>query len=179
MKALIAVLIIAAILATNTPIACAGGTIMYPHVSTYINARRFPQKDSAEEARIWEDEPVTILEIENGWGKVAIGEAGYAWVCMDYMREYPSDQRENKYTVHSNGRIRVRNEPGGEPTGSYVENGETLDVWFTFEGWARIEAGWVYMGSEYDGYTITRQSVQQPHEPDNGAAIFTIEEDTP
>lgn len=112
------------------------------NVTSWLNGRVEPDKDSGIEARFLLGDTVDVYEVSGQWARVAGGECGYVWCSVDYLASAPPDAEPQTYTVRSNGRVRVRETPDGDLV-RWLEDGDTVQVQSWFEGWAYIGDGYV------------------------------------
>lgn len=52
-------------------------------VSSFLNVREAPTKDSKSIWKLFDGDIVTIYEEQDGWGRID----DYGWVCMDYLKK--------------------------------------------------------------------------------------------
>ena len=118
-------------------------TAMYvTGVKSWLNGRTNPDTASDVEARFQCGDEVAVYEVSGQWAKVAGGESGYVWCSVDYLSSTPPDSNPQTCVVCSNGRVRVRDTPDGEPV-RWLEDGDTVQVQCWFDGWAYIGDGYV------------------------------------
>ena len=109
----------------------------------WLNGRAKPDKNSKSECRFYHGDEVNVLEMENGWAKVDYGgEAAYCYVAWDYLSA-TKESASCQMTVSTTGRLRIRNNPDGKKVVGYLRNGDVVNVAFFFDGWAKVEKGWV------------------------------------
>ena len=107
-----------------------------------LNGRQRPEVHSAIVAWYQNGEDISIYEIDGEWALTAGSEYGTCWVNINYL----ATEEAGSYTVNANGRLRVRETPGGNTVG-WFKPGQTVEVLSIFGTWARTETGWVM--SEY------------------------------
>ena len=118
-------------------------TTMYVvNVTSWLNGREEPDKDSSVAARFTVGTDVDVYEVSGNWAKVKGGECGYVWCSVAYLSSTPPDAEPQGYTVRSNGRVRVRETPNGDLV-RWLEAGDTVQVQSWFDGWAYIGDGYV------------------------------------
>lgn len=115
----------------------------------YVNVRNRPSSAAATWGILHTGDTIEAdpAEITDGFFKTDFG-GHTAYVSVRYF-EIPED---GDFTVEANGRVRVRQSPGGEATG-FVKPGKTVHVlaWrYAADGskWARCTGG-SYVSAEY------------------------------
>lgn len=109
----------------------------------WLNGRSKPSKHASVECRFYHGDEVNVLEMADGWAKLDYGgEAAYCYVAWDYLSATKESER-CQMTVSTTGRLRIRNNPDGKKVVGYLRNGDVVNVAFFFDGWAKVEKGWV------------------------------------
>lgn len=115
--------------------------------SSWLNGRYAPSKASSEEAYFYRGDIVDVYEVQDGWARVKGGECGYVWCCIDFLSSTAPDTKPEAYTVTANGRVRVRETPGGG-LARWAQDGDTVTV-------TRWCGQWAYVGDGYiDGHYL-------------------------
>ncbi|MDD3212105.1 MAG: hypothetical protein PHY64_00400 [Eubacteriales bacterium] len=123
-------------------------TPMYVTVSagSWLNGRAKPDAKSSIEARFQRGDTVDVYEVEGSWARVAGGEDGTVWCCIDYLSDTAPGTEPETCTVTANGRVRVRKTPDGELV-RWLQSGDSVQVQCRVDGWAYIGDG--YVAEEY------------------------------
>lgn len=103
-----------------------------------LNGHPRPDVHSPNTAWFPDGEVIAIYEIDGNWALTDGSEAGTCWVCIDYL----TTEDAGEYTVTGNGRVRIRDTPDGSTAG-WLKLGQVVDVYGVFDGWARVDGGWV------------------------------------
>lgn len=102
-----------------------------------------PNLHSTVECRFNDQEPINVLEMADGWAKLdSGGEAEFSYVSWDYLSGN-EDGSSCQMVVSCNGPLRVRNNPAGKKVVGKLKNGDVVNVAFFFDGWAKVDKGWV------------------------------------
>lgn len=102
-----------------------------------------PDLHSKVECRFNDQEPVNVLGMADGWAKLDYGgEAEFSYVSWDYLSGN-EDGSNRQMVVSCNGPLRVRNNPAGKKVVGKLKNGDVVNVALFFDGWAKVNKGWV------------------------------------
>lgn len=107
-------------------------TTMYVAIrSDYLSVRFSPSEKATLVGRLYRGDDVKVIDIADGWAHLEWGDPAY--VKADYLAtEKPIEP--TVYRVVANGKVRLRDKPGGEKVG-WAYPGNTLTVY----GWTEIE----------------------------------------
>lgn len=108
--------------------------------SGHLNARAEPEKGAEITMRLEAGDTVEAVSVKDGWIEVAGGETGTSWCKAEYLSS--SSDSPHTYVNTSGGRVRVRDEIGGDHAG-WVRSGASITVTRTVLGWGYIGSGWV------------------------------------
>ena len=119
-------------------------TVMYVNVKpgTVLNVRWEPNRKAEVIARFDRGDKVYVQGIEKEWAALLVaGDTLYA--ALEYLSDVPPMAEAKAYEVTGNGRVRVRNKPGGTKVVRWVQPGDVVEVIGWRQGFAVLSDGFV------------------------------------
>lgn len=137
------VVIVALLLIVITPTALASPTL-YVCVSDMLNAREEPNLKAEVQMRLYPDDEVIPLSVQNGWVEIEGGESGTSWCKAEHLSEI---KEPKKYTNTSGGKVWIRKplmDMSNKARKGEVKANKTITVTRVVFGWGYIkDKGWV------------------------------------
>lgn len=131
----------------NPPI---GGSYMVEITASALNYRSGPSNDYGINGQVYKGEVYTIVEVQNGWGKL---KSGAGWLYLEYTKKIsesaPAPQPTSYLVKITADVLNVRTGPGTSyGVATTVKNGEVYTIVDENEGWGKLKsgAGWIYLG---------------------------------
>ena len=109
-----------------------------------LNVRKGPGVSYAVTTSIRKGEVYTIVETQNGWGKL---KSGAGWINLSYTEKTSTTTKSSEYKVKINtGSLNVRKGPSTScEVVTSVKKGEVYTIVSTHSGWGQLKsgAGWI------------------------------------
>ena len=109
-----------------------------------LNVRKGPGVSYAVTTSIRKGEVYTIVETQNGWGKL---KSGAGWINLSYTEKTSTTTKSSEYKVKINtGSLNVRKGPSTScEVVTSVKKGEVYTIVSTQNGWGQLKsgAGWI------------------------------------
>ena len=110
--------------------------------ASQLNVRAEPSLKADVEFRFDRGDGLEVVAIEGEWAQITIaGDTLYA--ALEYLSDVPPMTESKAYEVTGNGRVRVRNKPGGAKVVRWLQPGDVVEVIGWRQGFAAVSDGFV------------------------------------